>query len=387
MNSLSQRAHSLSRAPRRWLKKAASRVFFRHVFPRVAARRDIFERFVKETPDRIMIFPSNLCNALCSFCAYPTNKDPKQSMPNEIAFKAVDDLIAMGGKTINFTPNLGDPLVDPLLGDKLAYAKSKGIEKTYFFTNGILLDRDGLIEKISPHLDLMRISLPGLDRDNYIAVFKVDKAEKVTRGIIKLCEYKRRHGNPRRVTLELRIDRPRDEVFQDDGMKRLAPYIEDGTLEIGEIYEEFDTWGGVIGETDLSGTMKMREIVSDREVPCGRLFENPGILPDGHVRACSCFYVGTNYDKLTLEKVTDRPLSEILYGDQHREIIADWMKGDLPTPCHKCTYYEQMRYPIAEQLAMTAAVLRKERKKSSLRSGEFDAPLRPSTENMRAGSL
>ncbi len=39
-------------------------------------------------------------------------------MPNEIAFKAIDEFIEMGGgQEINFTPNAGDPLVDPRLGN------------------------------------------------------------------------------------------------------------------------------------------------------------------------------------------------------------------------------------------------------------------------------
>jgi hypothetical protein len=43
-------------------------------------------------------------------------------------------------------------------------------------------------------------------------------------------------------------------------------------------------------------------------------------------------FVNTNYHKLTLEKVTDKLLSEILFGDGHRAIISDWIKGDLPPP-------------------------------------------------------
>jgi MoaA/NifB/PqqE/SkfB family radical SAM enzyme len=194
------------------------------LFRAVLARKAVFERAFKTAPNSIMVFPTNLCNALCSFCAYPTNTDPKKAMPNNIAFKVIDDFIAMGGgNVVDFTTNLGDPLIDPHLADKLAYAKQRGVKITRFYTNGILLDRQGLIEKIAPNLDRLHISLPGLDRQNYIEVFRVDKAEKVTRGLVKLAQHKERTGYPKEVYVELRINRPLEVVMRDEGMQKIKP--------------------------------------------------------------------------------------------------------------------------------------------------------------------
>jgi hypothetical protein len=330
------------------------------IFQSVVSRKDAFERHFKRAPVSVMLFPTNLCNALCSFCAYPTNTDKKQMMPNAIAFKAIDDFIAMGGRDIiNFTTNLGDPLIDPRLGDKLAYAKSKGVKFTSFYTNGILLDRDGLIEKIAPYTDMIRISLPGLDRQNYLDVFKVDKAEKVTRGLIKLAEYKKKTGHPKQIALELRISRPLSVVMADEGMVKIKPYIDAGIFifEAPPI-EKFDNWGGTISEADMVGDMKMLERTpAKKSVPCAQLFQLPGVLPDGHVRACSCWYVSTNYDKLTLESVTEKPLSDILFGDQHRKIMADWMQGDLPPPCPKCSNYSPAIFSLRDIIGMASAAL------------------------------
>ena len=117
-------------------------------------------------------------------------------------------------------------------------AKAKG---TRFYTNGILLDRDGLIEKVMPNLDRLHISMPGLDRKNYFEVFKVDKAEKVLRGLLKLAEYKKATGFPKKVFLELRINRPLDVVVQDDGMQKLKPYIEQGTFLFGVTIENYES--------------------------------------------------------------------------------------------------------------------------------------------------
>lgn len=328
------------------------------LFKAVVGRKRAFESVFKRMPNSIMVFPTNLCNALCSFCAYPTNTDKKQMMANDTAFKAIDDFIAMGGgNVVDFTTNLGDPLVDPRLADKLAYAKAKGVKRTRFYTNGILLDRDGLIEKVMPNLDRLHISLPGLDRKNYFEVFKVDKAEKLLRGLLKLAEYKKATGSPKEVLLEFRINRPLDVVMQDDGMQKLKPYIEQGIFSFGVTIENYENWGGAVTKENMSGSMTLRESRTlDHSVPCQLLFYNPGILPDGHVRACSCWYVNTNYDKLTLEKVTDKPLSDILFGDGHRAIISDWIKGDLPPPCPKCSNYEPVFFSLKDTVRMASAL-------------------------------
>jgi hypothetical protein len=222
----------------------------------------------------------------------------------------------------------------------------------------ILLDRDGLIEKVAPYLDELRISLPGLDRQNYLDVFKVDKAEKVTRGLIKLAEYKKKTGHPKTIYLELRINRPVETVMRDDGMMQLKPYIDAGIITMGQIKETFENWGGAISEADMVGGMKLRHVVADKKaVPCQLLFLNPGILPDGYVRACSCWYVSTNYDKLTLANVADQPLSEILFGDQHRGIMLDWMKGNLPPPCGDCSNYEPVFFSLSDIVGMAALLV------------------------------
>jgi hypothetical protein len=102
--------------------------------------------------------------------------------------------------------------------------------------------------------------------------------------------------------------------------------------------------------------MKIRKQEKERSAPCAALFVNPGILPDGHVRACSCWYIKTNYDKLTLESTTEKPLSEILFGDRHRAVLADWIQGDLPPPCPECSNYTPVLFSLKDMVGMAAAL-------------------------------
>lgn len=66
---------------------------------------------------------TNICNAKCSFCAYPkvvANKTLQTGvMTFEVFKKAVDEWAAIGGEGLDLTPVVGDPLVDPGLLDKV----------------------------------------------------------------------------------------------------------------------------------------------------------------------------------------------------------------------------------------------------------------------------
>ena len=69
---------------------------------------------------------TNICNAKCSFCAYPkvvANKTLQTGiMPFDVFKKAVDEWAVVGGQSLDLTPVVGDPLVDPGLLEKVDYA-------------------------------------------------------------------------------------------------------------------------------------------------------------------------------------------------------------------------------------------------------------------------
>src|SRR5579864_8387439 len=77
---------------------------------------------------------TNICNAKCTFCAYPkvvANKTLQTGvMSFEVFKKAVDEWAAVGGQSLDLTPVVGDPLVDPGLLDKVEYAVNRARIKT-----------------------------------------------------------------------------------------------------------------------------------------------------------------------------------------------------------------------------------------------------------------
>ena len=77
---------------------------------------------------------TNACNANCSFCAYRFMKRKLKIIETNKIEKIVKEYSRQGGGTINFTPVVGDPLVDKELLKKLKYVKVIRILTTFFCT-------------------------------------------------------------------------------------------------------------------------------------------------------------------------------------------------------------------------------------------------------------
>ena len=78
---------------------------------------ELWEHRHLEPSSTLVTGVTNICNAKCTFCAYPkvvANKTLQTGvMSFEIFKKAVDEWSAAGGQDLDLTPVVGDPLVDP----------------------------------------------------------------------------------------------------------------------------------------------------------------------------------------------------------------------------------------------------------------------------------
>jgi MoaA/NifB/PqqE/SkfB family radical SAM enzyme len=287
---------------------------------------------------------TNICNADCVFCAYQHNGDKAECMPFATFTKVIDQFVDLGGKQINLTPITGDALVDSNLFDKIAYARARGIEVS-FTTNGILLAKGDNYRKI---VDLgvkwMPISTPGLDREAYKRVYRVDKYDQVMDGLIKIAEYKIATGSPISIDIGIRHDRPLSEVLRHEGWLRIKPYLEAGVFNAPEVNTTsvMHNWSGQIREDDLPGIMTLRQ---DPPAPppshsCAEIVFSAMVLVDGSVRVCACRYRGTPFDELVVGNVHEQDLWDILTSQRLFALISRTVSGDWPKACQGCSYYQ-----------------------------------------------
>jgi MoaA/NifB/PqqE/SkfB family radical SAM enzyme len=291
----------------------------------------------------ITIMPNNICNANCVFCAYQYNEEPKDTMTLELFRRALDSAMDLGHVgTLVLTPVAGEPLADRHLFEKIAYAKQRGVQSVYFTTNGILLRKgDNYKRCIDSDITAIYISSPGLNQEAYQRVYRSQRYDAMLEGLLKLLAYKEERGSTVALHLFLRLDRPLEAALADPDMALIQPYVDRGTIVLGDVRHAFDNWSGHITEADLTGTMSLVS-AKEKPVPCDRMVHDLAILPDGKVRVCSCRYYKTNHDELVIGDITEAPLKQIHFGDRHRRLLKDVAAGKWPRVCDSCSLYQPL---------------------------------------------
>ena len=141
-------------------------------------RVNLGEEIPLSTPFVIQIEASGFCNLRCSFC--PVNDDTTQGiiqkdMMTFDTFKLIVDSCSEFQQKIKVLRiiGIGEPLLNKDLPDFIQYSKNSGhFEKIEVVTNGILLEPELGDKLVSAGLDVLKISLLGLDAESYFTFAK-----------------------------------------------------------------------------------------------------------------------------------------------------------------------------------------------------------------------
>lgn len=287
---------------------------------------------------------TNICNARCSFCAYPRVVDGKTLqtgvMPLATFKQAVDEFAKNGGHYLDLTPVVGDPLVDPEVFEKVRYATQEAkLGFVGFYTNGILLNHKQNFQRlVDSGLHFISISTQGTDRELYRKVYGVDKYDAVISGLQNLLEYNRSKGEPVRIVIEFRnAQKPSEIIRSKDYQEKIRPYFS-GKMRVNFTID-YDNWGGRIVEQDMQGAMKLRQAAPAVKLPCQRLFAY-SVRHDGSVRLCACRLLTNDLDDLVVGNLHQSSLTEVIRGDRAWNIVEGFFDGKRPEVCKGCTMYK-----------------------------------------------
>jgi MoaA/NifB/PqqE/SkfB family radical SAM enzyme len=286
---------------------------------------------------------TNICNAKCSFCAYPkviANKTLQTGIMSFAVFKKlVDEWASVNGQNLDLTPVVGDPLVDPGLLEKINYAINHArIRNVFLTTNAILLDRnDAYKQLIDLGISGVFISTQGTSREAYEKVYGVKHYDEAMSGIRHLLEYNRKKGEPACIIVRFRnAEKPSQIIRSKDFTQNIKPYLSEKVRINFTV--DFDNWGGTILPTDMSGFMKLRKSPPRLDVPCRSLF-GFAVSHDGSVRLCGCRLIRTDLDDLVVGNIREKSLEEISKGEEAWSIIKGFYFGKRPATCVECTIY------------------------------------------------
>jgi len=300
---------------------------------------------------------TNICNAKCSFCAYPkvvANKTLQTGvMSLEVFQRAVDEWAALGGQSIDLTPVVGDPLVDPGLLDKLDYAvKVARIKRVCLTTNAILLDKnDNYRQLIDRGVAEVYISTQGASKEMYEQVYGVKQYDEVMSGVRNLMEYNRSKGEPARIAVRFRnAEKPSQIIRSPDFQTQIKPFLSQRVRVNFTV--DFDNWGGTILPSDMKGSMKMRQLPARLDLPCQALFTF-AVRHDGSVRLCGCRLTKNDFDDLVVGNIKDNSLQDIAKSERAWKIIKGFYAGQRPETCLGCTLYQPINRRWLQQRALS----------------------------------
>jgi MoaA/NifB/PqqE/SkfB family radical SAM enzyme len=305
---------------------------------------------------------TNICNAKCTFCAYPKVMAAKTLqtgiMPFDVFKKAVDEWVAVGGQSLDLTPVVGDPLVDPGLLQKVDYAVNQArVKNVVLTTNAILLDRHDTYKRLVDLGVNVCISTQGASREVYEKVYGVKHYDEAMANIRRLLEYNQSKGEPSRIIIRFRNhEKPSQIIRSGDFKSFIKPYLSERVRINFTV--DFDNWGGTIQPEDMSGFMRLRKLPPALAVPCRNLF-NFAVRHDGRVRLCACRLTTNDNDDLVVGNIKDKTLEEISGGDEAWGIIKGFYEGKRPHTCLECTFYQPINQKWFEERAKDNGVANK----------------------------
>jgi len=319
------------------------RLNYRRVSQNTISPEELWAHRHLEPSSTLVTGVTNICNAKCSFCAYPkvvANKTLQTGiMPFDVFKKAVDEWAAVGGHSLDLTPVVGDPLVDPGLLEKVDYAVNRArIKNVFLTTNAILINRNDTYKHL---IDLgiggVFISTQGASREAYEKVYGVKHYDDAMSGIRNLLEYNRAKGEPARIVIRFRnAEKPSQIIHSKDFTGNIKPYLSEKVRINFTV--DFDNWGGTIQPADLSGFMRLRKLPPPLNMPCKNLF-NFAVRHDGRVRLCGCRLTHSDLDDLVVGNIREKSLEEISKSDQAWSVINGFYSGKRPETCLECTFY------------------------------------------------
>jgi len=305
-----------------------------------------FQRLMEHRFINFGVETTNICNADCSFCAYRHMERPKTVMKWPVYEKAIEAFIANGGGSINFTPTVGDPLVDKQIIRKIRHARShRSITSVMLYTNGILLNRFPTDDVLTSGLTRLAISTYVGTREGYKRYYGRDRYDKVITNIETIAQRNRELGSPVLITLHLRVAREEGEWKNTEAYRRFEELV--GASNISFL-ESYDAWSGRIELGDVPAGCEMAEslpVEIKKKSPCFELYRRVHVLADGTVGACICVDLES---EIKIGDINKQSLQEIWRGDKLKTYRAEWLKGNLPKVCQTCTRYTPLETFIDE---------------------------------------
>ncbi len=301
-----------------------------------------------DVPMAIQIGVTNACNLQCEFCEHSSDKFKKVKKENldcRLVEKFVYN-IKENGKKINqiLLSGIGEPLVNRQIVDMVKIiSESKITDRIGIISNGTLLDRHLSDSLIDAGLNVLRISLNGLSREDYrkytgVAIDFERFYENLNYFFQKACETRKEENRDIKVYIKimdymLEDTKDKKNIF----MEKFAPICDILNIEHLNIASpdiDYNKFGNRDYERSRRGTDHEKGEI------CPRVFYEGIISHEGQVLAC-CHDFWFSPNQLVMGDLRKENFLNIWNGKKFQELRLRILKGDLQgTICENCTEYK-----------------------------------------------
>lgn len=304
-------------------------------------KKEVLGRLERAIPS-LSVETTNICNANCVFCAYQYQKRPEGIMAMPLFERLISEYAGVGGGDLNLTPTVGEPLADRHIIERIKIARANpAIRQIGMYSNLISLERFGAEALVRSGLTSLTVSTSGLQEEMYLRVYRSKEYRRMLRNLMAFSRANLAAGSPVDLFVDMRADRPAQEVFSFADYKALAELI--GPDRIGLKFR-YDNWAGKITQDQLTGNMQLRSSVNflrPRISPCSELYSGPMVYWDGRVGACGCRDVDAS--ELIIGDATKAHIADIWLGQELAVLREEFLSPKIKDICKTCTHYS----PIA----------------------------------------
>ena len=124
-------------------------------------------------------------------------------------------------------------------------------------------------------------------------------------------------------------------------MKEPAYKEINGLVDNIDYQYNFDSWNGMIKQSDLLGFMKLRELERKSD-PCSILYSGLSVFWNGDVTVCGCRDLNGD-SELILGNIMETSLIDLWNGEKLKKIRQGFRKGEIPDICKDCSHYDSIK--------------------------------------------
>jgi radical SAM protein with 4Fe4S-binding SPASM domain len=248
------------------------------------------------------------CNLYCPMCPREIRKQPKEDMESEI----FDRLVAESGRSAEHMMliGLGEPLLDPLIFDRIEYCARHNIS-TLLSTNGTLLDEAASARLLASPVEHVTLSFDGATKESFEFYRKGARFEAVRDNFLRFARMKKERAAKVQV------------VVQMVRMERNAPEVED-FLRFWRRQPGVDQVRIKEDETNLMRPSAGHD-AADWKHPCHYLWRGPlYIKHNGDVYPCCQSYM---LGGEPVGRIGEKPLYQIWNSDRMRSMRRMHVEG------------------------------------------------------------